>query len=63
MHKSLLNIHENGTEAAAVTGTDFAPHSVPPVVKFYRPFLLLIVDQYTQSVLFMGKIVNPLKKD
>ncbi|NXM72174.1 A1AT protein, partial [Serilophus lunatus] len=58
-HKALLKIHENGTEAAAVTGIDFLPHSVPPVVKFNRPFLLLIVDQCTQSILFMGKIVNP----
>ncbi|NXW50119.1 A1AT protein, partial [Nyctiprogne leucopyga] len=58
-HKALLKIHENGTEVAAVTGTDFLPHSVPPVVKFNRPFLVLIVDQYTQSILFMGKIVNP----
>ncbi|NXJ00390.1 A1AT protein, partial [Psophia crepitans] len=58
-HKALLKIHENGTEAAAVTGTDFLPHSVPPVVKFNRPFLLLIVDQHTQSILFMGKIANP----
>ncbi|KFW04170.1 hypothetical protein N326_12391, partial [Eurypyga helias] len=58
-HKALLKIHENGTEAAAVSGTDFVPHSVPPVVKFNRPFLLLIVDQYTQSILFMGKIVKP----
>ncbi|NXW13926.1 A1AT protein, partial [Circaetus pectoralis] len=61
-HKALLKIHENGTEAAAATGTDFLPHSVPPVVKFNRPFLLLIVDQYTQSILFMGKIVNPTEK-
>ncbi|NXJ97744.1 A1AT protein, partial [Corythaixoides concolor] len=61
-HKALLKIHENGTEAAAVTSTDFLPHSVPPVVKFDHPFLLLIVDQYTQSILFMGKIVNPTEK-
>ncbi|NXK25208.1 A1AT protein, partial [Arenaria interpres] len=58
-HKALLKIHENGTEAAAVTSLDFLPHSIPPVVKFNRPFLLLIVDQYTQSILFIGKIVNP----
>ncbi|NXE21089.1 A1AT protein, partial [Ardeotis kori] len=61
-HKALLKIHENGTEAAAVTSTDFLPHSVPPVLKFNHPFLLLIVDQYTQSILFMGKIVNPTEK-
>uniref|UniRef100_A0A672UIJ7 Serpin domain-containing protein n=1 Tax=Strigops habroptila TaxID=2489341 RepID=A0A672UIJ7_STRHB len=61
-HKALLNIHENGTEAAAVTDTDFLPHSVPPVIKFNHPFLLLIVDQYTQSTLCMGKIVNPTEK-
>ncbi|NWT51281.1 A1AT protein, partial [Erythrocercus mccallii] len=58
-HKALLKIHENGTEAAAASSIDFLPHSAPPIVKFDHPFLLLIVDQYTQSILFMGKIVNP----
>ncbi|KAM7024480.1 alpha-1-antitrypsin-like [Acridotheres tristis] len=61
-HKALLKIHENGTEAAAVSSIDFLPHSVPPTVKFDHPFLLLIVDQYTQSILFMGKIVDPTQK-
>ncbi|NWT69995.1 A1AT protein, partial [Prunella himalayana] len=61
-HKALLKIHENGTEAAAASSIDFLPHSAPPIVKFNRPFLLLIVDQYTQSILFMGKIVNPTEK-
>ncbi|NXC94621.1 A1AT protein, partial [Certhia familiaris] len=61
-HKALLKIHENGTEAAAASSIDFLPHSAPPIVKFNHPFLLLIVDQYTQSILFMGKIVNPTEK-
>ncbi|NWU44216.1 A1AT protein, partial [Hylia prasina] len=58
-HKAVLKIHENGTEAAAGSSIDILPYSAPPVVKFNHPFLLLIVDQYTQSILFMGKIVNP----
>ncbi|NWT20280.1 A1AT protein, partial [Vireo altiloquus] len=61
-HKALLKIHENGTEAAAASSIDFLPHSAPPIVKFNHPFLLLIIDQYTQSILFMGKIVNPTEK-
>ncbi|NXK97875.1 A1AT protein, partial [Formicarius rufipectus] len=61
-HKALLKLHENGTEAAAVTTMDFLPQSAPPVVKFNRSFLLLIVDQYTQSILFTGKIVHPTAK-
>ncbi|NXH41354.1 A1AT protein, partial [Dicaeum eximium] len=61
-HKALLKIHENGTEAAAASSIDFLPHSAPPIVKFNHPFLLLIVDQYTKSILFMGKIVNPTEK-
>ncbi|NWY45880.1 A1AT protein, partial [Sylvia atricapilla] len=61
-HKALLKIHENGTEAAAASSIDFLPHSAPPILKFDHPFLLLIIDQYTQSILFMGKIVNPTEK-
>ncbi|NWX64089.1 A1AT protein, partial [Promerops cafer] len=61
-HKALLKIHENGTEAAAASSIDLLPHSAPPIVKFNHPFLLLIVDQYTQSILFVGKIVNPTEK-
>ncbi|KFW10362.1 hypothetical protein N326_03194, partial [Eurypyga helias] len=63
IHKAMVDVSENGTEAAAVTVIEVVPLSAafppPPHIVFNRPFLMITVDKITHSILFMGKIVNP----
>ncbi|KAM9380879.1 alpha-1-antiproteinase F-like [Phaethornis superciliosus] len=59
VHKAALDVDERGTEAAAATGAEIIPMSLPSTIEFNRPFLLLIFDRDTNSTLFIGKIVNP----
>ncbi|KAF6132821.1 serpin family A member 3 [Phyllostomus discolor] len=62
VHKTLINVGENGTEAAAATAISFSTTSLrfPEIsVTFNRPFLLGILSKDTQSLLFLAKVVNP----
>ncbi|KAJ8410163.1 hypothetical protein AAFF_G00201440 [Aldrovandia affinis] len=58
-HKAVLSVDEKGTEAAAATAIEIIPMSLPHSMSINRPFLLLILEESTKSILFMGKIVNP----
>ncbi|XP_058511630.1 kallistatin [Ochotona princeps] len=63
-HKATLDINEVGTEAAAVTSLfsfQSAVHKDPNVLKFNRPFLMAIFSPDKHNILFLGKIVNPMK--
>ncbi|XP_014305658.2 serine protease inhibitor A3M-like [Myotis lucifugus] len=62
VHKSLMDVAETGTEAAAATGVSVMLKSarLPRAsVKFNRPFLFTILSEDTQSILFCGKVANP----
>jgi serine protease inhibitor len=66
LHKAFIQVNEKGTEAAAATGFGWshrksAPVALPftPTFKADRPFVFLIRDQKTGSVLFLGRVVNP----
>ncbi|XP_032883597.1 alpha-1-antiproteinase-like [Amblyraja radiata] len=59
VHEAVLDIDERGTEASAVTTGVLMPMSRAPQFKFDRPFLLLIADHNTKSVLFAGRVINP----
>ncbi|KAM9202605.1 alpha-1-antichymotrypsin isoform 2-T2 [Dugong dugon] len=62
-HKAVVDVAEDGTEAAAATEVEFISTSprvgLLTIVNFNRPFLMTIFSSNTQSILFMGKVVNP----
>lgn len=62
LHKAVLTIDEKGTEASGATMLEAIPMSIPPTVKFNRPFVVIIYDRNTKSPLFVGKVVNPTQK-
>jgi serine protease inhibitor len=57
---TFLNVDEEGTEAAAVTVVGFSVTSVgsSPVMRVDHPFLIVIHERLSGTVLFMGKIVR-----
>ena len=64
-HKTLINVDENGTEAAAasgaavgITAADENP-SIPLVIN--HPFIFVIQDHETGLILFIGRVLNPSK--
>ncbi|XP_046877625.1 alpha-1-antitrypsin homolog isoform X2 [Hypomesus transpacificus] len=61
-HKAVLTVDETGTDAAAGTTIEIMPMSLPDTMNLNRPFLVLIVEDSTKSILFMGKISDPTAK-
>ncbi len=65
IHKTFVSVDEVGTEAAAVTIIGMVmsgPPTPPPVpVDFIanRPFIFLIQDIQTGTILFIGRVLNP----
>lgn len=58
-HKAFVAVDEKGTEAAAATAVVGGVVSIPPPLIVDRPFLFLIEDVETKTVLFLGRIVKP----
>lgn len=61
VHKAFIDVNEAGTEAAAATAVAIGLRSLPPPATFHadHPFVYVIRDNKTGSVLFMGRVVNP----
>jgi serpin B len=63
LHKAFVDVDEEGTEAAAATavivGLKSAMPQEPVEVTVDRPFMFLIRDMKTGTVLFVGRVMDP----
>ena len=62
LHTAYILVNEAGTEAAAVTLVLEAPVSLPQELRIDRPFIFIIRDVPTGTILFVGRVLNPLDK-
>jgi serpin B len=65
IHKAFLEIDEEGTEAAAATVVEMWEKSATPgrdfpTLRIYRPFICAIRENHSGTILFIGKIVDPV---
>ncbi len=65
IHEAFIAVDEEGTEAAAVTiveimveSAEFEPEE-PVEFRVDHPFMFLIVERSTNTILFMGRVLNP----
>lgn len=63
LHKTFVQVDEKGTEAAAATSVGMMSLSAMPmepiVIRFDRPFVYVIYDKTSGTILFIGKIEQP----
>lgn len=65
LHKAFVEVNEEGTEAAAATAVVMLKSAMPKPVPIFRadhPFIFIIKENSTGSILFMGKVCDPSKK-
>ncbi len=59
VHRAFVKVDEEGTEAAAATAAVVGLTSAGPMFYADHPFLFLIRDRLTGSILFMGRVDDP----
>ena len=61
-HKAFVDVNEEGTEAAAATGVVMRAMAMPADPSEFRadhPFVFMIRDEVTGSILFLGRVTDP----
>lgn len=66
VHQALVEVNEEGTEAAAATGVVMLARSAPSIPKAFQadhPFLFIIEDRGTGQVIFIGRVSDPAQPE
>jgi serpin B len=58
IQKTFVEVNEEGTEAAAATSVGIGVTSAPAAIRVDRPFLFVIRERFSGTIMFMGKIVK-----
>jgi len=58
LHKAFIEVNEEGSEAAAATAV-IMKRALPRSIRADHPFLFLIRDNTTGSILFLGRVADP----
>lgn len=62
MHKAVMEVTEEGTEAAAATVAIIKSRSIPrpsPTMRFDRPFVMVVLHTPTNTPLFVARVDDP----
>jgi len=60
LHKTFIKVDEEGTEAAAVTSIGISLTSMPQTVEFRvdKPFIFMVREHHSNTILFIGKVLE-----
>lgn len=59
IQNAVIEVDEEGTEAAAASGSEIIAFTLPRVIKVDRPFLFMIFEETFKTLLFIGRVVDP----
>ena len=62
IHQATIDVNEEGTEAAAATAVSMSMTSMPAEsysIRLDKPFIYVIYETTTNTIVFMGRVVNP----
>ncbi|XP_072480004.1 protein Z-dependent protease inhibitor isoform X2 [Notamacropus eugenii] len=59
LQRTVIEVNERGTEAAAGTMSEIIAYSMPTIIRVDHPFHFMIYEETSKSLLFLGRVVNP----